>query len=69
MVIHEFLPAIVGQAMADSVYKEVLVGVPIINIRYYRPTNPLGRPFMPPIAPARGQFTMADLLKYAGVWS
>ena len=23
----------------------------------------------PPIAPARGQFTMADLLKYAGVWS
>ena len=47
MVIHEFLPAIVGQAMADSVYKEVLTGVPIINIKYYKPTNPLGRPFIP----------------------
>ena len=47
MVIHEFLPAIVGKAMADSVYKEVLTGVPIINIKYYKPTNPLGRPFIP----------------------
>jgi Animal haem peroxidase len=47
MVIHDFLPAIVGKAMADSVYKEVLTGVPIINIKYYKPTNPLGRPFIP----------------------
>ena len=47
MVTHEFLPAIVGKAMADSVYKEVLTGVPIINIKYYKPTNPLGRPFIP----------------------
>jgi Animal haem peroxidase len=47
MVTHEFLPAIVGQAMADSVYKEILTGVPIIKIKYYRPTNPLGRPFIP----------------------
>jgi hypothetical protein len=47
MVIHEFLPAIVGKKMADSVYKEVLTGVPIINIKYYKPTNPLGRPFIP----------------------
>ena len=47
MVTHDFLPAVVGQAMADSVYKEVLTGVPIINIRYYRPTNPLNRPFIP----------------------
>ena len=47
MVTHEFLPAIVGQKMADSVYKEVLTGVPIINIKYYKPTNPLGRPFIP----------------------
>ena len=47
MVIHEFLPAIVGKDMADSVYKEVLTGVPIINIKYYKPTNPLGRPFIP----------------------
>jgi hypothetical protein len=47
MVTHDFLPAIVGKAMADSVYKEVLTGVPIINIKYYKPTNPLGRPFIP----------------------
>ena len=47
MVIHEFLPAIVGKDMANSVYKEVLTGVPIINIKYYKPTNPLGRPFIP----------------------
>ncbi len=47
MVTHDFLPAIVGQKMADSVYKEVLTGVPIINIKYYKPTNPLGRPFIP----------------------
>jgi hypothetical protein len=47
MVTHDFLPAIVGKAMADSVYKEVLLGVPIIKIKYYRPTNPLGRPFIP----------------------
>jgi hypothetical protein len=47
MVTHEFLPAIVGKEMADSVYKEVLTGVPIINIKYYKPTNPLGRPFIP----------------------
>jgi Animal haem peroxidase len=47
IVIHEFLPAIVGKDMADSVYKEVLTGVPIINIKYYKPTNPLGKPFIP----------------------
>ncbi len=47
MVTHDFLPAVVGKTMADSVYKEVLTGVPIINIRYYRPTNPLNRPFIP----------------------
>ena len=47
MVTHDFLPAIVGKAMADSVYKEVLTGVPIINIKYYKTTNPLGRPFIP----------------------
>ena len=44
MVIHEFLPAIVGQAMTDSVYKEVPTGAPIINIKYYKPTNPRGAP-------------------------
>ena len=47
MVTHDFLPAIVGKAMTESVYKEVLTGVPIIKIKYYKPTNPLGRPFIP----------------------
>ena len=47
MVTHDFLPAIVGKAMADSVYKEVLTGLPIINLKYYRTINPLGRPYIP----------------------
>ena len=44
IVTHEFLPAIVGKAMTDSVYKEVLTGVPKINLKYYKPTNPRGGP-------------------------
>jgi Animal haem peroxidase/TAT (twin-arginine translocation) pathway signal sequence len=47
MVTHEFLPAIVGQTMADSVYKEVSTGAPKITIKYYKPTNPAGRSFIP----------------------
>ncbi len=47
IVTHEFLPAIVGRSMAESVYKEVLLGLPIINIRHYKTTNPLGRPYIP----------------------
>jgi Animal haem peroxidase len=47
MVIHQFLPAIVGQATADSVYKEVENKAPIINIKYYKPRNRTGRPFIP----------------------
>ena len=47
MVTHDFLPAIVGKAMANSVYKEVLTGLPIINLKYYRTINPLGRPYIP----------------------
>jgi hypothetical protein len=47
MVTHEFLPAIAGQATADSVYKEVSTGAPIINIKYYKPTNSTARPFIP----------------------
>jgi hypothetical protein len=46
MVIHEFLPAIVGQTMSDSVYKET-TGAPKITIKYYKPTNPAGRAFIP----------------------
>ena len=47
MVTHDFLPAVVGKAMTDSVYKEVLTGLPIINLKYYRTVNPLGRPYIP----------------------
>ena len=53
MVTHDFLPAIVGKAMADSVYKEVLTGLPIINLKYYRTINPLGRPYIPGVLGSR----------------
>jgi hypothetical protein len=46
IVIHQFLPAIVGQTMSDSVYKETN-GAPKITIKYYKPTNPAGRSFIP----------------------
>jgi hypothetical protein len=46
VVIHDFLPAIVGQTMSDSVYKETS-GAPKITIKYYKPTNPGGRSFIP----------------------
>ena len=47
MVTHEFLPAIVGQTMIGSVYKEDDNRAPIINLKYYKPTNPAGRSFIP----------------------
>jgi hypothetical protein len=47
MVIHEFLPAIVGKATADAVYKEVENKAPIINLKFYKPRNRTGRPFIP----------------------
>ena len=46
IVIHEFLPAIVGTTTANSVYKET-TKAPIINLKYYKPTNSTGRPFIP----------------------
>jgi hypothetical protein len=46
IVIHEFLPAIVGTTTANSVYKETSKA-PTINIKYYKPTNSTGRPFIP----------------------
>jgi hypothetical protein len=46
VVIHDFLPAIVGQTMSDSVYKDGSKA-PTINIKYYKPTNPGGRSFIP----------------------
>ena len=76
MVTHDFLPAIVGKDMMDSVYKEVLTGVPIINIKYYKPMNPLGRPFIPvefSVAAyrfghsiARPRYTVQDFINSAG---
>ena len=47
IVTHQFLPAIVGQALSDSVYKEVSTGAPKITLKYYKPTNPAGRAFIP----------------------
>jgi hypothetical protein len=47
IVTHEFIPAIVGQTMSDSVYKEVSTGAPKITLKYYKPTNPAGRSFIP----------------------
>jgi hypothetical protein len=47
IIIHDYLPRIVGQATADAVYKDVAGGAPSINIKYYKPANPNDRAFMP----------------------
>ena len=50
MVIHDFLPRIVGDALvgpAGQVYKEQPGKPPVIALSYYKPTNREGRPFMP----------------------
>ena len=49
-VIHDFLPRFVGDQLvgpAGTVYKEVAGKPPVLNVRYYKPTNKDGRPFMP----------------------
>jgi hypothetical protein len=49
-VIHDFLPRFVGETLvgpAGTVYKEVAGKSPVLNVRYYKPTNKDGRPFMP----------------------
>ena len=46
IVTHEFIPAIVGQTMSDLVYKET-TEAPKITLKYYKPTNPAGRSFIP----------------------
>jgi Animal haem peroxidase/TAT (twin-arginine translocation) pathway signal sequence len=46
MVTHEFIPAIVGQTISDSVYLETSKA-PKITLNYYKPTNPAGRSFIP----------------------
>jgi hypothetical protein len=49
-VIHDFLPRFVGDGLVGptgTVYKEIAGKPPVINVRYYKPTNKDGRPFMP----------------------
>jgi hypothetical protein len=47
MVIHDFLPRIVGKTMAESVYKDVKGKAPIITMKYYKPQNKNDRAFIP----------------------
>ena len=47
LVIHDFLPRIVGQAMADAVYNEGASKQPQITLKYYKPANPSNRAFIP----------------------
>ena len=54
--------------VGGRIVAEVLVGLLQKDPNSYLYLHPVWKPTTP-IAPARGQFTMADLLKYAGVWS
>ena len=54
--------------VGGRIVAEVLVGLLQHDKNSYLYLQPTWKP-APPIAPARGKFTMADLLKYAGVWS
>ena len=54
--------------VGGRIVAEVLVGLLQKDPNSYLYLNPGWKP-APPIAPASGQFTMADLLKFAGVWS
>jgi hypothetical protein len=49
-VIHDFLPRFVGNELVGptgTVYKEVDGKAPVLNVRYYKPTNKADKPFMP----------------------
>ena len=54
--------------VGGRIVAEVLVALLQRDANSYLLLNALWKP-TPPIAPARGKFTMADLLKFAGVWS
>ena len=54
--------------VGGRIVAEVLVGLLQKDPNSYLYLNPGWKP-APPIAPASGQFTMADLLKFAKVWS
>lgn len=47
MIIHEFLPIIVGSDLLKGVYDDDGGGAPTVVLNNYRPTNPTGRPFIP----------------------
>lgn len=47
LVIHDFLPRIVGEATASAAYKERAGLAPTITINYYKPTNKNNNPFVP----------------------
>ena len=46
IVTHQFLPGIVGQTMMSSIYQDTSRGAKV-TLRYYKPTNPAGRSFIP----------------------
>jgi hypothetical protein len=54
--------------VGGRIVAEVLVGLLQKDPNSYLYLNSSWKP-APPIAPTKGQFTMADLLKFAGVWS
>jgi hypothetical protein len=54
--------------VGGRIVAEVLVGLLQHDLNSYLYLQPAWKP-APPIAPARGQFTMPDLLKFAGLWS
>jgi hypothetical protein len=47
MIIHDFLPRVVGQPTADAVYKEVAGKPPVITVSFYKPANKNDRAFIP----------------------
>ena len=54
--------------VGGRIVAETLVALMQRDVNSYLALNAVWKP-TPPMAPARGQFTMADLLKFAGVWS
>ena len=47
IVIHDYLPRIIGQPLVDLIYKERLGRPPTVTLNYYAPTNVAGKPFVP----------------------
>jgi len=46
MVVHDFLPRVVGQTMVDAILKERAAEPPIVRLNFYQPANP-DKPMMP----------------------